>query len=159
MSKMRRKDREIGDPEKINEMIRACHCCRLGFQDGEDVYIVPLNFGFEERDGKRIFYFHGAPEGRKIDLIRSKGRAGFELDRGFELKAGETACQYSASFQSVVGWGRVSMIEEAEERRHALRQLMSHYTGKENWKFPEPMMDRMGIFKLEVEEICCKEHE
>ena len=60
MSKMRRKDREIGDPEKINEMIRACHCCRLGFQDVEDVYIVPLNFGFEERDGKRIFYFHGA---------------------------------------------------------------------------------------------------
>ena len=159
MREMRRKDREIRDPARMNEIIRSCFCCRLGFQDGEDVYIVPLNFGFEEQEGRRVFYFHGALEGRKIDLVRSKGRAGFELDRGYELKEGELPCQYSARFQSVVGWGRVSMIEEEKEKQHALRMLMDHYTGRKNWKFPENMMKQMGIFKLEVEEISCKEHE
>lgn len=155
---MRRKDREIIEPARINEIIRSCFCCRLGFQDGEDVYIVPLSFGFEVQDGKRFFYFHGAPEGRKIDLIRTKGRAGFELDGGFELKEGELPCQYSARFQSVVGWGRVSMIEEEKEKRHALSLLMDHYTGQQNWEFPENVVKQTGIFKLEVEEICCKEH-
>ena len=55
---MRRKDREITDLERIDEIIRACDCCRLGFQDGEGVYIVPVNFGFAWEDGKRVLYFH-----------------------------------------------------------------------------------------------------
>lgn len=44
--KMRRRDREITDNEKIKEIIKACDCCRLGFNDNGKVYIVPLNFGF-----------------------------------------------------------------------------------------------------------------
>ena len=35
---MRRKDREITDKQKIDEIIRGCHCCRLGFCDGDEVY-------------------------------------------------------------------------------------------------------------------------
>lgn len=42
---MRRKDREITEPAKIREIIEASHCCRLGFFDGKEVYIVPLSFG------------------------------------------------------------------------------------------------------------------
>ena len=43
---MRRKDREVLDETKIDEFIRNCDCCRIGFYDKEndEVYIVPLNF-------------------------------------------------------------------------------------------------------------------
>ncbi|RAZ95235.1 pyridoxamine 5'-phosphate oxidase family protein, partial [Klebsiella oxytoca] len=61
---MRRTDREVTDPVKIREIITSCDCCRLGFCDGERAYVVPLDFGFEERDGRYTFYFHGAKEGR-----------------------------------------------------------------------------------------------
>ena len=37
MRPMRRKDREITNPEKINEIIRRCHVCRLGLRDGNRV--------------------------------------------------------------------------------------------------------------------------
>ena len=45
---MRRKDREVLDETKIDEFIRNCDCCRIGFYDKEndEVYIVPLNFGY-----------------------------------------------------------------------------------------------------------------
>ena len=45
---MRRKDREVLDEIKIDEFIRNCDCCRIGFYDKEndEVYIVPLNFGY-----------------------------------------------------------------------------------------------------------------
>ena len=83
---MRRKDREVTDPQRIEEIISACHCCRLGFCDGGKPYIVPLNFGFFRReDGGYTFYFHSAREGRKLDLIRQTGWAGFELDTGYQI--------------------------------------------------------------------------
>ena len=48
---MRRKDREITDEAKIDEIILNCNCCRLGFNDGGKVYIVPLSFGYS-RDNR-----------------------------------------------------------------------------------------------------------
>ena len=78
--KMRRRDREITDNEKIKEIIKACDCCRLGLNDNGKVYIVPLNFGFTEENGNYTFYFHGARTGRKLDIIKQNNYVGFELD-------------------------------------------------------------------------------
>lgn len=50
MREMRRKDREVTDEAKIDEIISRCNCCRIGFNDSGEVYIVPLNFGFVKRD-------------------------------------------------------------------------------------------------------------
>ena len=77
--KMRRRDREITDNEKIKEIIKACDCCRLGLNDNGKVYIVPLNFGFTEENGNYTFYFHGARTGRKLDIIKQNNCVGFEL--------------------------------------------------------------------------------
>ncbi len=63
MRPMRRQDRAVTDPEKIRAVIDACEVCRLGFQDGRGVYVVPVNFGHAVEDGRHVFYFHGAAEG------------------------------------------------------------------------------------------------
>ena len=156
---MRRKDREVKDSAKIDEIISSCDVCRLGFNDNGRVYIVPLSFGFENDGGRRIFYFHSAREGRKIDLIRGTHYAGFEMDTGYKLNEGETACDYSARFQSVIGGGRVDFIEDAEEKRRALDMIMLKNTGRGGWEFDEKMVSATAVFRLEVEEISCKEHE
>ena len=156
---MRRKDREVTDSAKIDEIISSCDVCRLGFNDNGRVYIVPLSFGFENDCGRRIFYFHSAREGRKIDLIRGTHYAGFEMDTGYKLNEGETACDYSARFQSVIGGGRVDFIEDAEEKRRALDMIMLKNTGRGGWEFDEKMVSATAVFRLEVEEISCKEHE
>lgn len=155
---MRRKDREVTDPDKIRGIISRCHCCRLGFNDHGKVYIVPLNFGFHEEEGKYVFYFHGAKSGRKADLIRENGYAAFEMDTNYMLNEADTACEYSARFQSVMGSGTVSFIENAEKKRQALCAIMEHNTGKNEWEFPEKMLHATCVFMLEAEELSCKEH-
>lgn len=156
---MRRKDREITDKNKIEQIIRDCHCCRLGFSDEGRVYLVPLSFGYEEKDGRRFFYFHGAKEGRKIDLIRKTHYAAFELDTNYKLKEAAEACSHSARFQSIFGEGKVDFIEDMEEKKHALSCIMAHTAGKYDWDFSEPMLKLVAVFRLEVEELSCKEHE
>lgn len=155
---MRRTNIEVTDPEKIDRIIRSCHCCRLGFQDGEDVYLVPLNFGYLREDETRIFYFHGAHEGRKIQLIQKNGRAGFELDTGFRLIEGQYACDYTAAYQSVMGNGKVTILTDPADKQRALQMIMAQSTGKVGWEFTQQQLDLACLFQLEVEEISCKEH-
>lgn len=155
---MRRKDREITDAAKIKDIIMSCECCRLGFADGKSVYIVPLNFGFKESDGQKTFYFHGAKEGRKADLIQKTGYAGFELDTNHQLNEDEDPCEFSYRFQSVIGEGPVSIIQDAQERKAALQLIMEHYSDKRDWAFSDAMLDAIVVFKLAVREMACKEH-
>lgn len=155
---MRRKDREVTGQEKIDGIIRDCRCCRLGFCDQGKAYIVPLSFGVVREDGRRVFYFHSAKEGRKIDLIRQTGYAGFEMDTHYKLNESGQACGYSARFRSVIGGGRVSMVETVEEKRTGLRAIMQQNTGSAQWEFSAEMLEAVAVFKLEVEELSCKEH-
>ena len=159
---MRRKDREITDRQAIIKIIESCQCCRIGFQDDGEVYIVPLNFGFEYDGESLVFYFHGAKEGRKIDLIAKSPCVGFEMDTNHEIypKANNgIACAYTARFQSVIGTGKVSMVCDADEKKHGLLLLMQHMIQKSEWSFDEKMLNAVAVFKLEVEKLSCKVHE
>ncbi|NMC96524.1 MAG: pyridoxamine 5'-phosphate oxidase family protein, partial [Deltaproteobacteria bacterium] len=73
---MRKKERAIKDRKDIDGIIRRCRVCRLAMSDDDQPYIIPLNFGY---DGFCL-YFHAAPEGRKIDILKRNNRVGFEFD-------------------------------------------------------------------------------
>lgn len=157
---MRRKDREVLDETKIDEFIKNCDCCRIGFYDKEndEVYIVPLNFGYSNIDNKRVFYFHGAKEGRKINLISKTNKVSFEMDSNYELISGKMACNYSERFQCVMGTGLISFVEDNEEKAMALNEIMFQNMGKKDWEFSEEMLNRVAVFKIEVKSLSCKEH-
>lgn len=155
---MRRKDREVTQQERILEIIARCDCCRLGFADGEEVYIVPLNFGFLQDEAGLHLYFHGAGEGRKADLIRTLGRAAFEMDTGHQVKEHEQACGHSFLYQSVMGQGRIVQVEDQEEKIAGLRCVMAHYSPKSGWEFPPQALEKTGVFRLDVTQLSCKEH-
>lgn len=156
---MRRKDREVTDAFKIEEIIAGCHCCRLGFNDDGEIYILPLNFGWEKQSGGYVLYFHGAREGRKIDLIGKNPHVGFEMDRGYQLRPGDVGGECTASFQSIIGNGVVEMVEDPQEKIHGLTLIMEHNVGKREWTFAEPMLRAVVVFKLTVTKMSSKEHE
>lgn len=154
---MRRSEREVTAQSEIDEIINECDCCRLGFSDGNEVYIVPLSFGYDPE--RQIFYFHSAKEGRKIELIRQNGRAGFELDCGHRLLPGKAACGYSYAYRSVIGTGRISLVEDPAERERALELILEHYTGRSGWAFDEHSVQAAAVIRLEVEKLSCKKHD
>ncbi len=139
-------------------MISRCHCCRLGFNDSGEVYIVPLNFGFVKRDRKRFLYFHSAREGRKIDLVSEGCEVGFEMDCGYQLHPGEVPCDCYAEFSSVIGTGNVEIITDQDEKILGLQSLMKQATGRENCEFRPETLNAVCVFRLEVNKISCKVH-
>lgn len=155
---MRRADREVTDPDKIQDIIDRCTCCRIGFNDDGKVYIVPLNFGYSKDGNAYVLYFHGAHEGRKIDLIRKNPDAGFEMDTNYLLTKADIACRHSARFQSVIGNGIMEIVEGKEEKIIGLNLVMKQNTGKGDWDYHEKYVDAVTVFKLIVTEMTCKEH-
>ena len=156
---MRRADREITDKEYIYKIIDDCICCRLGFYDEGEVYIVPLNFGYETLDDSLVLYFHSAKEGRKIDLMKKTNTVGFEMDTDYQLSEGKSACFYTAKFKSIIGTGKISIVEDKEEKEKALQSIMYHNTKKTSFVFNEKMVDLVCIFKVVVDKLSCKNHE
>lgn len=154
---MRRKDKEITDRKQINDILDNCDCCRIGFYDAGRIYILPLNFGYSYEEETYTFYFHGAKEGRKIDLIKDSPMVGFELDTNCHVLENELACAFSLGYQSVIGTGQIRFVDEMQEKKKALTLIMQHNSEKRDWEFTDSMANSVSIFKLQVEEISCKQ--
>ena len=94
----------------------------------------------------------------KMDLIRQTGYAAFEMDAGYRLQGGEQACDYTAAFQSVIGEGAAAEVEDPAEKELGLNAVMNQITGKDRWTYGPAMLEAVGVFRLEVETLTCKEH-
>ena len=155
---MRRKDREIGEFSKMIEILKACDCCRLGLVDGDEAYIVPMNFGYDIIDEQLVLYFHCAKEGRKMDLLPEQRVVAFEMDTKHKLIAGEIGCDFSFMYQCIMGTGVLYAVTDEDEKIRGLQRIMNHYAETKNWEFKSEYVDKVQVLKLNVEAWSCKEH-
>ena len=155
---MRRKDREITDPKIIEEFLSSQHVIRIGFFDkkNEEVYIVPVNYGHILNDNQYIFYFHGGKGGRKYELSKEEPNVGFEIDGNYKVIEGTEACKYSANYQSIIGNGKVKILQDLEEKKKGLDVIMKHTTGKSNFEYNPRMLENVQVYQLTVSKLSCK---
>ncbi len=152
---MRKSDREIKSKEEIIDIIKRCDVIRLAFNNGDYPYILPLNFGFEVKNDKVIFYLHGALEGTKVDIMKKDNRASFEMDTKHELQYYEEKGYCTMSYESIIGRGRIRILPE-DEKMNALKKLMGHYHKSEDTYFNPAAISRTLVYSLEVEEMTAK---
>ena len=149
---MRRKDKEISDRSAIDAIIKRSKVCRLGLIDRDKPYIVPLCFGYRDN----ILYFHGALNGKKIDLIRENPNVCFEFDLITDIIEAENACKWSMKYQSVVGFGRAFLVESSDEKIKGLSIIMSQYSDR-TYEFPDDKLRATAVFKVEIDGITGKQ--
>ena len=152
---MRKSDREIKSKEEIIDIIKRCDVIRLAFNNGDYPYILPLNFGFEVKNDKVIFYLHSALEGTKVDIMKKDNRASFEMDTKHELQYYEEKGYCTMSYESIIGRGRIRIVPE-DEKMNALKKLMGHYHKSEDTYFNPAAISRTLVYSLEVEEMTAK---
>lgn len=64
----------------------------------------------------------------------------------------------SDEHECVMGKGLVRFIDDPAERERALNILMSHYTHKDDWVFPDSLLKRVNVLCLEVKSLTAKKH-
>lgn len=151
---MRRSDREIKDRAEIIRIMEKCDVCRLALNDAEYPYILPLNFGMDVTEESMTLYFHGATEGKKLELMAKDNRASFEMDCSHQLVTDKTRGSCTMYYESVIGRGRLELVPDAEKYR-ALCILMRHYH-QESFPFNQNVIPRTAVLKLTVEHMTGK---
>ncbi len=76
---MRRSDRLVTDRDTIEMFLDEAKVIHLGLEDDGEIYVVPLNYGWEWKGETLMLYCHSAREGRKIDLIGKGAKVGFSV--------------------------------------------------------------------------------
>ncbi|MFX1393315.1 MAG: pyridoxamine 5'-phosphate oxidase family protein [Promethearchaeota archaeon] len=149
---MRRKEKEIIDIKEIESIIDRASVCRIGLSEDNLPYIIPMNFGYKNN----FLYFHSTPVGKKIDIIKKNNNVCFELDIDHELLISGDICNSSMKYHSVIGFGKASFINNAEEKRKALNIITNHYLSKDSHEYNERLLEKITIIKIEIENMTGK---
>jgi len=155
---MRRKDRQVTDPQQIHNIIKSIKVVRLAMIEDDVPYIVPLNFGFTFENDHLILYFHSALKGRKIKILETNPVVAFEMDGEHQLIAGNEACDYTFDFVSILGTGHIEFITQTKDKKTALNLLMHHQSGLSDFDYPQAALDGVSVYRLKVLEYSVKQH-
>ncbi|MHB8910511.1 MAG: pyridoxamine 5'-phosphate oxidase family protein [Syntrophales bacterium] len=149
---MRKANREIKEPNAVRAIMEQASVCRIGLSDDGMPYVVPMNFGL----GENCLYLHCAAEGRKLDIIRRNDRVCFEMDLLREVVRGESACGFSARYESVIGFGRAVIVEDAAEKRAALDRIMGHYGEKGPFTYQDDILAKTTVIRIAINRLTAK---
>lgn len=155
---MRIKQMICQDEEKINTFLFEEETGYLGLSIQDIPYIVPLNYVWY---GDCI-YFHGASEGKKVDIIKENSNATFVVSRSFGTITNPIPAKTDTAYLSVILFGN-----DLTEATTAMQQLLNKYVPgyyptalSQNHvdRYRSSMGSKTTVFKLVVKTITAKEN-
>lgn len=155
MNGMTRREQQVTDINEIIEILEKSKVVHVGMIDGDEPYVVPMNYGYILEDGKLTIYLHGARRGRKIDVIKANPKVFYEMCCDITPFEGEVACKYGITYASIMGRGLATLVEDVDEKKKALSILMKTQTGKD-FTFEDKLTTVVSIIKIDTLEFTAK---
>lgn len=152
---MTRRERQVTDEGFIRHILDTAKVVHLGMVDGDEPYVVPMNYGYVLEDGKLTLYLHGARRGRKINVLRKNPRVFFEMECDLQPFTSDVACKYGLAYSSLMGKGNAVIVENVAEKQKSLTLLMQAQTGQ-HFDFTEKLADVVGVIRIDVESYTAK---
>ena len=155
---MTRRELEVTDPNQIIGILDKCKILHLGLVDGDEPYVVAMNYGYTLEGDALTLYLHAAKTGYKLDLMRANPKVFFEMDCDVTPFEGDLPCQYGTAYASIMGRGQAELVEDVEAKKEALSLFMKSQTGKD-FEFQDKMVSIVSIIKIHVSEYTAKRRE
>ncbi len=124
MHPMRRKEKEITDRAELRAILREAKHVTVAMSLGDEPYLATLSHGYDE--DRNCVYFHCAPEGKKVEILKANPRVWGQAleDNGYQ----QGSCDHL--FRTTQFYGRVTFVEDPEEKKHALCIMIKHLEEK-----------------------------
>ena len=151
-----RRIKQLLTKEETVAILKARTAGVLGVNgDGGYPYTVPVSYAFEEGADCDRLYFHCAYEGHKIDGIKQNDKVTFSvIDKDDVIQ--ET---FTTHFRSVSIFGRARILEDMEEKQHAMEIQVQKYSPdfvKEGKVEIEKAWSRLCVVEIKVEHMTGK---
>ena len=146
---MRRQERQITDEAELKEILSQGRYAVIAMCRGGEPYIVTLSYGYDE--AQNALYFHTAHAGLKIDFIQQNPNVCATIleDLGYT----QNACAHA--YRSVVLFGKITLIEDAEQKKHGVAVILNHLeekpdTIRERVLKSDSVYNTIAVLKLEI---------
>lgn len=122
---MVRYDRYVYDHDVIAAILELCDVVHVGFQDKDNAYVVPMNYGYEVTKDKLLIYVHSSKEGYKQKLIARNPRVCLSFAAWINYPDRPYKGQYH-DFRSVMAFGilrKLDLASDTEACKNAMQAI------------------------------------
>ena len=156
-----RKPEYARDDVWIRELLRRGQVAHIGTLWDEQPFVTPSNYYFDEANHRLIF--HSNLTGRIRANIEHQARVCVEVSELGRYLPSNVALEFSLQYRSVMVFGTAHIIDDPEEQRRVLHQLIAKYfspmeLGKDYRPVTDQELKRTTVYGLQIESWSGKEN-
>lgn len=154
INRVRRRDRAVEDDDWIRAFLDDARYGVVATESDGQPFLNPVLFVYDE--GAKAIHFHTAREGRIFANIAANPRVCFNVCRMGDLIADTAAWRFDVAYDSVVVFGRATVLSHREEAIRALRLLLTKYFphlryGVDYAAITPEQLARTAVCRLDIE--------
>ncbi|RFU68963.1 pyridoxamine 5'-phosphate oxidase family protein [Peribacillus saganii] len=120
---MRQEALACNDQEKIESFLINAQTGFLGLAEGQIPYVVPMNFIWHNGAA----FFHGASEGRKIEIMKQNVNASLVVCENFGTLANPVPAKTDTSYMSAMVSGKIQFVTDLTEATKVMQLMLNKY--------------------------------
>ncbi|PLS17694.1 pyridoxamine 5'-phosphate oxidase family protein [Bacillus sp. M6-12] len=120
---MRQEALACNDQEKIESFLTNAQTGFLGLSDGQLPYVVPMNFIWHNGAA----FFHGAGEGRKVEVMKQNPNASLVVCENFGTIANPVPAKTDTSYMSVIISGNIEFVTDLTDATEVMQLMLNKY--------------------------------
>lgn len=145
----------------IQSLLHRASVGHIAHASGAQPFVTPNTFWYDEANRRIIF--HANISGRLRSNLEVNPRMCLEASEVGRPLPSNAALEFSIQYRSVMVFGTVHLLEDADEKRTALYGLIAKYfpsmqPGREFRPITDKELDRTSVFALQIESWSGKEN-
>jgi len=155
LNEARRKDRSVEDENWIKEQLHQAAYGTFAFSLEGQPFINSNIFLYDE--ARHAIYFHTAREGHTRSIMEQNPKACFSISSMGRLLPAKEALEMSVEYSGVAIFGRVVLVNDAEEAFPAFQMLIDKYfphlaPGVDYRAATPEEWQRTALYRLDIEQ-------
>jgi uncharacterized protein len=151
---VRRSDRAVGDEGWIREFLHRAPMGTLATVFDGQPFINSNLFVYDE--AHHVIYMHTARLGRTRSNVEEEERVCFSISEMGRLLPADEALEFSVEYAGVTVFGRASLINDADDAKHALQLLLDKYAphlkpGVDYCPTTSEELARTAVYRITIE--------
>lgn len=156
--------RECTDQVKIERFLQEAETGFLGMALENAPYVVPLNYVWFEGN----IYFHGASEGRKMEIMQKNTNVCFTVSTSYGTMTDPVPAKTDTAYISVMIFGQATSLIDPTKATAVLQKMLEKYvpdyyqqplSQAHVEKYRSSMGSKTSIIEIKTDIITAKENE
>lgn len=135
--------------EECEDILKQADVGCLSMSHNDRPYCLPFNFVYE----RGRIYIHTGLKGLKWEYLSENPNVCFVVADQGRKRTGDSPCQYTYEFMSVIAFGKVSDDISPTEAAESLAKIIDKYKAGPVSPVPEDKLAKVRVVRIDIDRI------